>query len=103
MGLLRTLLGVMAAGGLVAGCAVLLGGSGGTSLGSLWHGLAPDSLNLTQAIIQRYLHPALWTHGALPLLLLPAAGAFFGLALLGALPWALLRWRTQRAQAANQP
>ncbi|MDZ7840313.1 MAG: hypothetical protein U5R46_05755 [Gammaproteobacteria bacterium] len=54
----------------------LLTGSGDVELGTLWHGAAPESLNLTQAVTQRYLHPAAWTHGILPVLLMPAAGVF---------------------------
>jgi hypothetical protein len=29
-------------------------------LGQLWYTLAPASLNLAQAVIQRYIHPKLW-------------------------------------------
>jgi hypothetical protein len=69
----------------VAGCAAaaavlsLLTGTGGVALGTLWHGAVPESLNLTQAVTQRYLHPAAWTHGILPVLLMPAAGVFMAI------------------------
>jgi hypothetical protein len=29
-------------------------------LGQLWFDLSPGSLNLVQAVVQRYIHPALW-------------------------------------------
>lgn len=41
-------------------------------LGELWFMLDPDSLNLTQAIIQRYLLPSIWDPGITTLLLWPA-------------------------------
>jgi hypothetical protein len=39
-------------------------------LGQLWFDLAPASLNLAQAVIQRYIHPALWDPAIQRLLLL---------------------------------
>lgn len=57
------------------------------SAGELWYKLAPDSLNLSQAIVQRYLHPAIWEQGAVPLLLRPywesVVFLFIGLLILG--------------------
>jgi hypothetical protein len=44
--------------------------------GQLWYQLDPQSLNLTQVIVQRYLHPALWDYVLLPLLQKPAYQAF---------------------------
>ena len=44
-------------------------------LGQLWFNLAPASLNLVQAVIQRYVFPALWEPGITTLLLLWAAPA----------------------------
>lgn len=41
-------------------------------LGQLWFELSPESLNFTQAIIQRYLLPQLWDPVILELLLWPA-------------------------------
>ena len=32
----------------------------GLALGEVWYRLDAGSLNITQAVIQRYLHPALW-------------------------------------------
>jgi hypothetical protein len=46
------------------GYEVLLAAANGTwrmiAAGELWYALDRNSLNLTQAITQRYLHPALW-------------------------------------------
>ena len=41
-------------------------------LGALWYEWSRGSLNLTQAIVQRHLHPAIWDNGFLPVLELPA-------------------------------
>ncbi len=43
-----------------------------TPLGELWFNHLPNSLNLTQAIVQRYLSPALWDIIFVPVLLMPA-------------------------------
>ena len=42
------------------------------SVGEQWGKLNPASLNLVQAIVQRYLHPALWDPLLVNILLLPA-------------------------------
>jgi hypothetical protein len=49
------------------------GAQGLSALGELWYGISPGSLNLSQAVIQRYVAPELWDEGVLPLLLWPAA------------------------------
>jgi hypothetical protein len=41
------------------------------SAGELWYKLAPGSLNLSQAVVQRYLHPEIWEQVAVPLLVRP--------------------------------
>ena len=41
------------------------------SAGELWYLLEPGSLNLSQAIVQRYLHPTIWEELAVPLLQRP--------------------------------
>ena len=41
------------------------------SAGKVWYQLAPEALNLSQAIVQRYLLPEIWEQGAVPLLLRP--------------------------------
>lgn len=43
-----------------------------TALGARWHQWDAPSLNLLQAIIERYVLPQLWTYVFLPLLLAPA-------------------------------
>jgi hypothetical protein len=45
-------------------------------LGELWFRLDPGSLNLAQAVVQRYLHPALWDPAIVAVLRLPAVVAF---------------------------
>lgn len=42
------------------------------SLGETWYKLDQDSLNLSQAIIQRYIWPPIWDPGMTTLLLWPA-------------------------------
>lgn len=46
-------------------------------LGELWFKVFPEGLNLTQAIVQRYLFPSLWDPVILTLLLWPAWLDFF--------------------------
>ena len=41
------------------------------SAGELWYVLEPGSLNLSQVIVQRYLHPVIWEVLAVPLLVRP--------------------------------
>ena len=40
--------------------------------GELWYRLHPGSLNLSQAVIQRYVHPSVWEPGIVTLLRWPA-------------------------------
>ncbi len=53
--------------------------------GELWFDLHPGSLNLSQAVIQRYLHPWLWEPAIVTVLRAPAWALFGvpGLALIG--------------------
>jgi len=69
-----------------------------TSFGELWHSVSPASLNLAQAVIQRYLHPVLWTEVVQPLLLVPAAAVFGGIGVVALVPSALRRLRNGGAQ-----
>ena len=62
-------------------------------LGAVWYEWGRGSLNLTQAIIQRYIHPAIWDKGFLPLLEMPAWLVFGVLGLILAL---LFRRRTPK-------
>lgn len=48
------------------------GGFSLSSLGGLWGKVNGASLNLVQAIVQRYLHPVLWDPILVNILLLPA-------------------------------
>ncbi|UOM32550.1 hypothetical protein [Acuticoccus sp. I52.16.1] len=54
----------------------------GMQLGELWFRLSPETLQLAQPAVQRYLHPAIWDPGVLTFLLLPS---WFALILLAAL------------------
>lgn len=47
-----------------------------TSLGELWYGISPQTLNLAQAGIQRGLHPAIWDPGVRIFLMLPCLLGF---------------------------
>ncbi len=42
------------------------------ALGGIWAAVDLGSLNLVQAVVQRYLHPAIWDPGIISLLLWPA-------------------------------
>ena len=41
------------------------------SAGEIWYELAPEGLNLVQAMIERYLLPLIWQQGVVRLLLKP--------------------------------
>ena len=64
------------------------------ALGQLWFDLDRSSLNLVQAVVQRYVHPFLWDPIIVTILL---CWAFAVLLALGALILALSHWRTRRA------
>jgi hypothetical protein len=49
------------------------------ALGERWYQLAPGSLNLSQAVIQRYVSPQLWDPVLVTVLLWPAALVLGGL------------------------
>ena len=53
-----------------------------TALGQEWFNFHLSSLNFIQAIIQRYVHPAIWDPGVQSILLLPSWLVFGVLALL---------------------
>ncbi|ORE93761.1 hypothetical protein [Acuticoccus yangtzensis] len=53
--------------------------------GELWHSLSPETLQLAQPAIQRYVHPALWDPVILNILLLPAWFVLLATALLSLL------------------
>ena len=70
------------------------GGSRFMALGALWFWASPGSLNLIQAVTERYLSVALWDHLVFPLVQQPAV-LVFGLAgaALGIVTWILGRRR----------
>jgi hypothetical protein len=93
MRVLRVLLAVIAVCAAVAAIGVYVAGAGGVDLGTLWNSGSPGSLNLTQAVVQRYIHPAVWTEVLIPVLLMPAVGVFTPIAVVTLLFWLLLMWR----------
>lgn len=64
------------------------------ALGELWFALDPGGVNLAQAVVQRYLHPALWDPAAVAVLRAPAWLVPLVLAL--ALLWLCRRRRVRR-------
>ena len=62
------------------------------ALGQLWFDLNPSSLNLVQAVVQRYIHPFLWDPIIVAILL---CWAFAVLMVLGLLILALSHKRTR--------
>ena len=65
------------------------------ALGKLWYDLNRSSLNLVQAVVQRYIHPFLWDPIVVSILL---SWAFAVLMILGALFLLVFRRRTTRQQ-----
>jgi len=63
------------------------------ALGQLWYQLNRSSLNLVQAVIQRYIHPFLWDPIIVSVLL---SWAFAVLMILGALLLVVFRRRNSR-------
>jgi hypothetical protein len=63
------------------------------ALGQLWYDLSRSSLNLVQAVTQRYIHPFLWDPIIVNILL---SWAFLVLMVLGALLLVVFRRRTTR-------
>ncbi|UUP17710.1 hypothetical protein [Nitratireductor thuwali] len=53
-----------------------------TPLGQSWYSVSPDTLNLAQATVQRYLLPALWDPVIVFVLTLPGWAVFAVLALI---------------------
>ncbi len=51
------------------------------TLGEVWYAVHRFSLNLVQAVIERYVHPFLWTDVLFPLLLWPAWAVLTGFAI----------------------
>ena len=70
IGFVFVTLGLALAG--MAGWLALAGHDMTQAAGQLWFALDSGSLNAFQAVVQRYLHPALWENAIVPLLLRPA-------------------------------
>jgi hypothetical protein len=71
------------------------------ALGQLWFDLHRSSLNLVQAVVQRYIHPFLWDPIIITILL---CWAFAVLMVLGLLILAVSGWRAQpRAGLRRRP
>ncbi|WP_428528680.1 hypothetical protein [Roseibium sp.] len=51
-------------------------------LGQLWFEMSPETLNLSQAVIQRYVHPAVWDPMLQTVLTWPAWAVFAGVGVL---------------------
>src|SRR6201984_2027893 len=62
------------------------------ALGQLWYDLSPSSLNLVQAVVQRYIHPFLWDPIIVTILL------WWGFAVLMVLGLLILAVSGRRAQ-----
>jgi hypothetical protein len=69
------------------------------ALGQLWYNLDPSSLNLAQAVVQRYIHPFLWDPIIVTILLW---WAFAVLMVLGVLILALSGRRTRAPGAVSR-
>jgi hypothetical protein len=70
------------------------------SLGQLWFDLSRSSLNLAQAVVQRYIHPFLWDPIIVTILL---CWAFAVLIVLGGLILALSARRTRGTALTRRP
>jgi len=94
--------GVMALGGLMLLSDLHITGGGldyrPAALGEVWHHWHVPSLNLLQAIVERYVLPQLWSYVLLPLLLAPA---WIVAVILGAVLIALSYVRISAHKAAN--
>jgi len=89
---IRALLAALAIIAAAVAVAVLAAAAaGGETLGALWHSLAPESVNLVQAAVQRYLHPGLWSHVILPVLLAPSLVVFAAAVAAALALWLLVR------------
>lgn len=83
LGWVLVLAGV-AAGGYDVFNSVQIGRNASTLMGAWWYWLDPESLNVSQAVVQRYISPALWDPYIQGLLVAP------GWAVLGVLGIVLL-------------
>lgn len=63
-----------------------------TPLGQIWFELSPDTLNLVQALVQRYLHPYIWDPVIQWILLQPTWAVLLVISLL----FYMIAWRRPR-------
>ena len=92
--ILRVLTVLFLAATIAAAANDVLSQGGMASLGQLWFSLSPETLNLSQAVIQRYVSPELWDPGIIWLLGQPATVGFGLIALVFFLAaWAFTRRR----------
>ena len=90
--ILRVLTVLFLGAAIGAAIADVVSRSGMASLGEVWFAVHSGSLNLSQAVIQRYLSPDIWDPYAIWLLGQPAT-VFFGLLALVCFLGAWLRTR----------
>lgn len=67
-------------------------------LGQVWFNLSPETLNLSQAFTQRYVHPSLWDPGVQTVLTWPVWAVFAPLGMF--LLWLGAKRRRQSVQFA---
>ncbi|WP_422364501.1 hypothetical protein [Pyruvatibacter mobilis] len=90
--ILRVLTVLFLAATIAAAANDVLSQGGMASLGQVWFALSPETLNLSQAVIQRYISPELWDPGIIWLLGQPATVIFGLIALVFFLAaWAFTR------------
>ncbi len=77
-------------------------GRGLMPLGQLWYELHPGSLNLTQAVIERYVWAPLWDPAIIAVLQWPAA-LVFGVVGLVLIALGFVRRPARAAPAADEP
>jgi tetrahydromethanopterin S-methyltransferase subunit E len=74
--ILRVLTVLFLAATIAAAAIDVLSQVGMASLGQVWFTLSPETLNLSQAVIQRYISPELWDPGIIWFLGQPATVVF---------------------------
>jgi len=92
LGWLITAIALMAAGAEIL-ASLEAGAYQGLAIGYLWFKIDTGSLNLSQAVIQRYVHPSLWDPVIVTVLQWPA---WITLGILGPTLALLFRKRTRR-------
>ncbi|MEC8622263.1 MAG: hypothetical protein VXY05_04015 [Pseudomonadota bacterium] len=65
-------------------------------IGQLWYQLHAESLNIAQAIIQRYLHPSVWDPWIVAILLTPGWPTFSTIGAVIIILCRVTSWRPER-------